>query len=58
MPQVLAHYRTDPQLGLSASAVAEARRRHGRNELAPEPGAPACGGPLAVPAVPERQGNR
>lgn len=36
--QVLAHYGTDPQRGLTASQVAEARRRHGRNELAPEPG--------------------
>lgn len=40
--QVLAHYRTDPQQGLSEAAVAEARRLHGRNELAPEPGA-CCG---------------
>ena len=36
--QVLAHYGTDPQRGLTASQVAEARRLHGRNELAPEPG--------------------
>lgn len=39
--QVLAHYRTDPRQGLSAAQVAEARRRHGCNELAPEPGAAA-----------------
>lgn len=37
-PQVLAHYGTDPQQGLSAAQVAEARRLHGRNELAPEQG--------------------
>jgi hypothetical protein len=36
--QVLAHYQTDPLHGLSAAQVGEARRRHGRNELAPEPG--------------------
>ena len=41
MPQVLAHYGTDPQHGLTAAQVAEARRLHGRNELAPEPGAGA-----------------
>ncbi|PRW20976.1 calcium-transporting ATPase endoplasmic reticulum-type isoform A [Chlorella sorokiniana] len=38
--EVLAHYGTDPQRGLTASQVAEARRLHGRNELAPEPGTP------------------
>lgn len=36
--QVLEHYGTDPRQGLSAVQVAEARRRFGRNELAPEPG--------------------
>ena len=41
-PQVLGHYSSDPQRGLSAAQVAEARRLHGRNELAPEPGAPRC----------------
>lgn len=38
--EVLGHYGTDPRQGLSAAQVAEARRRHGRNELAPEPGTP------------------
>ncbi|KAI3430776.1 hypothetical protein D9Q98_009188 [Chlorella vulgaris] len=38
--EVLAHYQTDPLHGLSAAQVGEARRRHGRNELAPEPGTP------------------
>ncbi|KAL4420461.1 hypothetical protein ABPG75_010117 [Micractinium tetrahymenae] len=38
--EVLGHYGTDPQRGLSAVQVAEARRLHGRNELAPEPGTP------------------
>lgn len=37
--QVLGHYGTDLRHGLSAAQVAEARRLHGRNELAPEPGA-------------------
>ena len=39
--QVHAHYHVDPRQGLSAGQVAEARRQHGRNELAPEPGAAA-----------------
>ncbi|PSC71819.1 calcium-transporting ATPase endoplasmic reticulum-type [Micractinium conductrix] len=37
---VLGHYGTDPRAGLSAAQVLDARRRHGSNELAPEPGTP------------------